>query len=469
MARSGHSGAVPANSSLTLNNDTSASNPARAKLNPLRYAWFYPTWPLSWTVLLAGSVFLAVGVSLWFLFLVAPILTLNIFYWIRVKEFFAHGDSNPGLVIHLRPTLVAVVTDLGNRGGVYPAIKVFRTRLRRIMGEKIEVGTRLATVALYSRGTDPKVPHWADFDPRPLECATGNPQVVHRVFDLYSPGEWRRLEACIGRLPANAPGLYRLREWPELGPEIADGLSLEQFWEIIEATKASEKQEQLDLLRAELERRPTIEVIAFQRRCTELRLAAYNWDLWLAAMVCGGWMCSDDSFTNFRNWLISQGPERYVSALRDPDGLIEVLGDTGEWEFELFGYVPAEVYRQRTGRELGDLPELSFHRQQEPSGGDWLRPELKDRTGSHMLNRCVVFREVGDPEFAAIEKRFPRLWRYITEKGLIKLRDPNAPLTPEEVARSRVDPNLEKTNFPAYLKALADAAREEYTRRGKKD
>jgi hypothetical protein len=423
MARSGHSGAVRANSSLTLNNDTSASNPARARLNPLRYAWFYPTWPLSWTVLLAASVFLAVGVSLWFLFLVASILTLNIFYWIRVKEFFVHGDSNPGLVIHLQPTLVAVVTDLGNRGGAYPAIKVFRTRLRRSMGERIEPGTRLATVALYSRGTDPNAPHWTDFDPRPLECATGNPQVIHRVFDLYSRGEWRRLEACVERLPSPAPGLYRLREWPNLGPEIAEELSLEQFWSIIEATRACDKQDQLELLRAELERRPTAELIAFQRRFTELKLAAYNWDLWLAATVCGGWMCSDDTFADFRNWLISQGPERYVSALRDPDSLVEVLGGTDGWRFEAFGYVPAEVYRQRTGRELRDLPEMSINRQQEPSGGDWLRPELKDRSGSHMLNRCVVFREIGAPEFAAIEERFPRLWRYAKGNGLIKLRD----------------------------------------------
>ena len=41
---------------------------------------------------------------------------------------------------------------------------------------------------------------------RPLECATGNLQVIHRVFDSYSPGEWRRLEACVNRLPSPAPG-----------------------------------------------------------------------------------------------------------------------------------------------------------------------------------------------------------------------------------------------------------------------
>jgi hypothetical protein len=90
-------------------------------------------------------------------------------------------------------------------------------------------------------------------------------------------------------------------------------------------------------------------------------------------------------------------------------------------EFEVFGYSAREAYRGRTGRELADLPDLAARHPRNPAGGDWLRPELKDRSGSQMLNRCVVFAEMGRQEYAEIERRFPRTWRYCVEQGIIKV------------------------------------------------
>ena len=69
-----------------------------------------------------------------------------------------------------------------------------------------------------------------------------------------------------------------------------------------------------------------------------------------------------------------------------------------------------------TGKEF---PELEFQQPKEPLGGDWLRPELKERTGSKIVNRCVVFNEMGDQEFAAIERRFPRVWELFVQRGVI--------------------------------------------------
>ena len=81
----------------------------------------------------------------------------------------------------------------------------------------------------------------------------------------------------------------------------------------------------------------------------------------------------------------------------------------------------ARPYRTRTGE---DLPDLQHPK--EPIGGDWLRPALKDRTGSKMLNRCVVFDEMGDEEFTAIEQRFPKIWEPFVQRGMPTVMRPMA-------------------------------------------
>lgn len=252
-------------------------------------------------------------------------------------------------------------------------------------------------------------------------------------------------------------------------------MTTERFWQIIEVTSASTQEEQLDLFKSELQQLSIPELIEFKKNFSELFFAAYNWDLWLVAWLCQGGMCSDDSFSDFRFWLISRGRAVYEGALQDPDALVEEILEAQNPSFELFGYVPAQSYRTRTKEEL---PDSDLRRPKEPTGGDWLRPQLKDRTNSKMLNRSVVFNEMGDEEFSAIEHRFPRVWEFCIRQGIIKIGQPDSGLkqsaaerilTPEEVAKSQIDPNLEKTNFPAYLKALYDATRNEYNRRKTKE
>ncbi len=202
-------------STITLNNDTWASNPPAASVNPFRFAWFYPKWPLIWILLLGGSAFFVLRISIWFLLLLLPVLGFKVLYWIRIREFFAHGDANPGIVLDTNPTLVAVRTDLTKGVGSYPAIKVFRTRLSWMMGQRAQAGTRLPTVALYTRSTDANCPHWADFDPRPLECATRRLDTLQRVMASFPEAEWQQLEAGIQTLPGNKPGLYLLPKRPQ--------------------------------------------------------------------------------------------------------------------------------------------------------------------------------------------------------------------------------------------------------------
>ena len=242
-------------------------------------------------------------------------------------------------------------------------------------------------------------------------------------------------------------------------------MTRDRFWEIIEASQAHSQEEQLERFQWELQQLSREELLDFTTHFAQLHFDGYTWDLWVVAWLSAGGLCSDDGFEYFRWWLMSRGRALYEGGLTDPDSLVDVLATNRHPGFERFGYVPGQVYSERG---FAEPPELDVVRPKEPTGGEWLRPELKDRTGSKMLNRCVVFREMGDQEFSEIERCFPRVWQFCIEQGIITFRDPNAPPpepTPEEIARSKVDPNLEKTNFAAYITALAKATREEYERR----
>src|SRR5262245_35835873 len=88
----------------------------------------------------------------------------------------------------------------------------------------------------------------------------------------------------------------------------------DRFWAIIEASRkdfdARRRDGNMDLQLKRLEEQLTAlsasEVQAFERVYLRFYGDAYRWDLWGAAYVIGGG-CSDDSFMDFRAWLISMG------------------------------------------------------------------------------------------------------------------------------------------------------------------
>jgi hypothetical protein len=235
-----------------------------------------------------------------------------------------------------------------------------------------------------------------------------------------------------------------------------------QFWQIVDATRAATQEEQLEMFRQQLRRLAPEELIDFQRIFTERFFAAYNWDLWVVAWLCEGGLCSDDSFMDFRTWLISRGRAVYEAALQNPDSLTDEMRQTGHRAFELFSYGTGEIYGESAGE---NFPDLGVEHPKEPTGGDWLRPALKDRSNSNILNLSVVFSEMGDEEYQAIQQRFPRIWAFCVEQGIITTgaSTPSASEipSPEQVART-VDPDLATADFAAYLKALGDAGRQAY-------
>ena len=141
-------------------------------------------------------------------------------------------------------------------------------------------------------------------------------------------------------------------------------MNINEFWNIINKGKSSA--ESTAIIREEINKLPSTEVISYQQHFNQLVVQAYQWDLWGAAYIIGGG-CSDDGFMDFRYGLIAKGKEIYDSALINPDSLAEIGVDV-EIENELFGYIAQDVYQELTGKEM---PVTETNVSDGPSGKEW--------------------------------------------------------------------------------------------------
>ena len=126
-------------------------------------------------------------------------------------------------------------------------------------------------------------------------------------------------------------------------------LDEEQFWKIIEVAKdkGNGDYEQLQVeLAHELGKLTPDDIILFGNRFRYFRGSANTWELWGAIYIIHGG-CGDDSFNDFREWVIGQGKDFYYKTVNDPETLVEVDVDKTEGvEWEGLGYVPATVFEK---------------------------------------------------------------------------------------------------------------------------
>ena len=101
--------------------------------------------------------------------------------------------------------------------------------------------------------------------------------------------------------------------------------------------------------------------------------------LWDAASIIKENGCTLEGFINFRAWLIAQGKEVYMNALRDPDTLADVE-PYGDCSFESIAYVGNDVYHNLTGQDAyGDLDTAGYLKLR-----DELQSEVVYRDGIHI-------------------------------------------------------------------------------------
>lgn len=76
---------------------------------------------------------------------------------------------------------------------------------------------------------------------------------------------------------------------------------------------------------------------------------ADQYGLWNAAILLQEDGCTNCGFEDFRAWLIYQGRETYLAALKDPDSLVD-LADCVNFQFEALPYVGDMAHERLTGR-----------------------------------------------------------------------------------------------------------------------
>lgn len=133
----------------------------------------------------------------------------------------------------------------------------------------------------------------------------------------------------------------------------------QRFWALVEQSRersGGDLDEQVDALAdlladldaAELASFKQVLVAASQRLNTRDHEAA-------AKLMCvsGGYL-GDDSFTDFRSWIIAHGRAVYELVLSNPDSLAELDMEQGIEELapaEMFAAVADDLYEEQTGRE----------------------------------------------------------------------------------------------------------------------
>lgn len=138
-------------------------------------------------------------------------------------------------------------------------------------------------------------------------------------------------------------------------------MNKEQFWRIVEDVRSStDPRDQgaiLSALQEQLRKLPSAEIMEWQEIFQFYDDAAYRDELWAASGAMGA-HCTDDGFMDFRSWLISQGRDVYMAALRDPESLAEVDTEGQSLNFEEYAYVAPKAYAQRRAYEAGPLADV---------------------------------------------------------------------------------------------------------------
>ncbi|HTN76729.1 MAG TPA: DUF4240 domain-containing protein [Pirellulaceae bacterium] len=154
-------------------------------------------------------------------------------------------------------------------------------------------------------------------------------------------------------------------------------MNTNEFWKIIDKSRrgAESDEEQAEKLQAILSTLPAEEIRAFDKIFTELRFAAYHWDIWgVAYILCGG--CGDDGFDYFRAWLIGRGQKVYEAALADAQSIAKKVTEDDLPEAEMLMYAASQAYTAKTGNEL---PANKLKHPKKPAGKKWQEDDLEKR------------------------------------------------------------------------------------------
>jgi len=128
-------------------------------------------------------------------------------------------------------------------------------------------------------------------------------------------------------------------------------MNVKEFWQLIEKTHTESgalPERQFDLLVQALVEMSERDIMNYHRIFETLMNRVYTTDVWNAAYIIRSY--GDDSFSDFRGWLIAQGKTVFENVLCDPDNLADFVPvearDQCYWES--LSYTAHRAYEQKT-------------------------------------------------------------------------------------------------------------------------
>jgi hypothetical protein len=173
-------------------------------------------------------------------------------------------------------------------------------------------------------------------------------------------------------------------------------MTIDEFWNIVDRVHAAsngDKSAKQELLREELRKLSPDAVGSFYVHFHNCMVKAYDWNLWAAAYIIGEG-CGDDSFSDFRAWLISMGRNTFENIIAAPELLIEIDQNPGDFFNEGYQYIPWQVYEEMTG----EMPVGGDPYPDSPSGDQWEEDDLPNL-------------------YPALDKKFNDIWtKYFSDQ-----------------------------------------------------
>ncbi len=156
-------------------------------------------------------------------------------------------------------------------------------------------------------------------------------------------------------------------------------MKIETFWQIISNTlEAKTIDQQFEILYSELNELSVEDILDFHRHFLIKMDESYTWELWAAAHIIHG-DCPEDAFIDFRAWLIFRGKAVFENAVKNANSLAHIGKKAllESFDGEEFNYMAAEVYEEKTGRDIEDdenLDGVDF--KEDPTGREWEEDDL---------------------------------------------------------------------------------------------
>ena len=151
-------------------------------------------------------------------------------------------------------------------------------------------------------------------------------------------------------------------------------MNKKMFWKLIDSSLMyTGLRKQAQYIQKALKQLSKKDLVAFENIYNKLENDCYSWNIWAAAYTIHKG-CSDDSFTDFRAWLITRGQFVFENAMKSSDSLAalgkKVLAKSNEGE--CFLYLPGKVYEELYNSPIEKDPHIKQIKiKTTPSGKEW--------------------------------------------------------------------------------------------------